>query len=84
VGDWIYLASVEIMNGDENYSGAGRILSLGDNHTFSEGSSSGQWKADSDNLSINDFEIPYVINNDNLILGFTIGSDSIMYIYQSY
>lgn len=84
VGDWIYLASVEIMSGDENYSGAGRILSLGDNHTFSEGSSSGQWKADSDNLSINDFEIPYVINNDNLILGFTIGSDSIMYIYQSY
>ena len=82
IGDWMYLGSIEIMSGYENYSGAGRILSFLNNHTFKENNNSGRWEAKSNELYINTFSVPYVIENENLILSFQIGEETLIYVYQ--
>ena len=49
VGDWNYLGTINPISGDEDYNGAGSILSILNDRTFSDEGTTGHWEVGYDN-----------------------------------
>ena len=73
---------MELSSGLYYFEGSGRLLFINDDRSFTEGSSSGSWSADGDNIKVNGFAVPYVIEDGTLILGFEISGDMYLMVYE--
>ena len=82
VKSWEYIGGMEYSTGYYHFEGSGRILSINNDRTFSEGMSSGTWSADGDNFYIDNFSVPYTIEGQTLILGFQISGDLYLMVYE--
>ena len=79
---WEYVGAIEQSTGLYYFEGAGRILFINNDRSFSEGTSSGFWTANKDDFYIDGFSIPYVLEQNRLVLGFDISVELYYMVYE--
>jgi ribosomal protein L24 len=85
VGDWSYLGTIEPFSGVEDYSGAGSILSIADDRTFSDEGTIGNWSIKNESFMINNsYAMPYIIESENLIMSADVNGTQYIRIYERY
>ena len=90
VGDWNYLGTINPISGDEDYNGAGSILSILNDRTFSDEGTIGQWGVGYDNdkntsfLINNSYPMPYTLDGTNLIMSVDVNGNQFLRIYEKY
>ena len=90
VGDWNYLGTINPVSGDEDYNGAGSILSILNDRTFNDEGTLGHWGVGYDNdnntnfLINNSYPLPYTVDDTNLIMSVDVNGNQFLRIYEKY
>ena len=90
VGDWNYLGTINPISGDEDYNGAGSILSILNDRTFSDEGTTGHWEVGYDNdkntnfLINSSYPMPYTLDGTNLIMSVDVNGNQFLRIYEKY
>ena len=90
VGDWNYLGTINPISGDEDYNGAGSILSILNDRTFSDEGTIGHWGVGYDNdkntnfLINSSYPMPYTLDGTNLIMSVDVNGNQFLRIYEKY
>ncbi len=79
---WISIGLMDKSSRDVSFDGAGKVLHLRSDHTYSFPNCSGVWEVKDGILYLDKFEIPYGISGHALMLGFKVDNKTYFAIFE--